>query len=83
VTDERKPPRAGESNRVRSARQGRVFASILTVVSGYLAFVVIRGIVLAAEGAHDSWQFWPVIAVFVLIAWRTGQAAVRRWRQIR
>ncbi len=56
---------------------------LLTAISAYLAFVVIRGLVLAAEGAHDSWQFWPVIAFFSLVSWRAGKSAARRWRQLR
>jgi hypothetical protein len=78
-----RPSYAPEMPEEGKPRRGRVVASILTVVSGCLAFVVIRGLVVAAEGAHDSWQFWPVIAFFGLVSWRTGQSAVRRWRRIR
>lgn len=57
-------------------------AVVLTAFCLYTAFVVVRALVLAAEGAHNRWQFWPVL---VAIGWTglwSGIFALRKWRRL-
>ena len=55
---------------------------MLTAFCLYTAFVVVRALVLAAEGAHDRWQFWPVLVLISWIGVWSGIVALRKWRRI-
>jgi hypothetical protein len=65
-------------------RQPRLLlgAILLTAVSGYTVFAIVRALVLAAEGARDSWYIWPALLLLGLIARWTGTFAIRLWRRI-
>jgi hypothetical protein len=57
-------------------------AVLLTAVCLYTAFVVVRALVFAAEGARDRWQAWLVL---VAIGWTglwAGIFALRKWRRL-
>lgn len=61
----------------------RVLGAIaLTAFCLYTAFVVVRALVLVAEGARDRWQFWPVLLVIGGIGVWAGIVALRKWRRI-
>jgi hypothetical protein len=57
-------------------------AIVLTALCLYTAFVVVRALVLIAEGAHDRWQFWPALTVIGWIGVWAGIVALRKWRRI-
>ena len=57
-------------------------AIVLTAFCLYAAFVVVRALVLVAEGARDRWQFWPALVVIGWIGVWAGIVALRKWRRI-
>jgi hypothetical protein len=57
-------------------------AVVPTAVCGYTVFVIVRALVLMAEGTHDSWRVWPVLLFFGLIVRWTGVVALRLCRAI-
>ena len=67
----------------RDRQRLRVFgALVLTAFCLYTAFVVVRALVLVAEGARDRWQFWPALLVIGWIGVWAGIVALRKWRRI-
>ena len=68
-----------ERNRPRLRVLGAVS---LTAFGLYMAFVVVRALVLAAEGANDRWQFWPALALLGWIAVWSVIFAIRKWRRL-
>jgi hypothetical protein len=68
---------AGDHARLRG------FGAIaLTAVCLYSIFVVVRALVLVAEGTRDRWQFWPAL---IAIGWTglwSGIFAMRKWRRL-
>lgn len=55
---------------------------MLTAFCLYTGFVVVRALVLVAEGARNRWQFWPVLVIIGWIGVWAGILAVRKWRRI-
>jgi hypothetical protein len=68
-----------EQDRQRLLALGAV---LLTAFCLYTAFVVVRALVLVAEGARDRWQFWPVLVAIGWTGFWAGIFALRKWRRL-
>jgi hypothetical protein len=57
-------------------------AVVLTAFCLYTAFVVVRALVLVAEGTRNRWQFWPVLVAIGWASLWSGIFALRKWRRL-